>query len=33
VSRLNAPRAEKGERYAPAALLMKLAANGGSFTS
>jgi 3-hydroxyacyl-CoA dehydrogenase len=32
VSRLNALRAEKGERYAPARLLMKLAADGKNFT-
>jgi 3-hydroxyacyl-CoA dehydrogenase/enoyl-CoA hydratase/3-hydroxybutyryl-CoA epimerase len=32
VSRLNALRAEKGERYAPAKLLTQLAERGGTFT-
>jgi len=32
VSRLNALRAEKGERYAPARLLAQLAGRGGNFT-
>ena len=32
-SRLNALRAERGERFAPANLLARLAAEGGSFTT
>jgi hypothetical protein len=32
-TRLTALRAEKGERFAPAALLSRLVAEGGTFTS